>query len=109
MSFSKPLHSMSWAGKDYTPNSLTSKRKFNPKLPSLPVEENADVELVYKDYPEGLRKRLDDKTQMISVDCLKENTISILKFFEEDIIEHVLGNQMQNKGLRKLIMAVHFI
>ena len=79
MSFSKPLHAVSWAGKDYTPNNLTSKGDFNPKLPILSVEETADVILVWSDCPKGLRTRLSKKKQLISVDCLKENALSILK------------------------------
>ena len=38
------------------------------------------------------------------MDCLKENAENILKFYEGDIIEHVLESQMNNKVLRSLII-----
>ena len=98
---------MAWAGKSYRPNSLTTKGKFNPRIPSVSGNKNAKEELVWQDVPENLRKRLEKKTQRITLDCLKENAESILRFYENDIIEHVLEMQLQSKAMRALVMRDH--
>ena len=107
MSFSKLNHSMSWAGRSYRPNSLTTKGKFNPRIPSVSGNKNAEDELVWYDVPKNLKTRLEKKTQKITVDCIRENAESILRFYENDIVEHVLQMQLQSKTVRALIMRDH--
>ena len=98
---------MSWAGRSYRPNSLTTKGKFNPRIPSVSGNKNAEDELVWYDVPKNLKTRLEKKTQKVTVDCIKENAESILRFYENDIIEHVLQMQLQSKTVRSLIMRDH--
>ena len=63
--------------------------------------------MIWYDVPKKLKERLDKKSQKITVDCIKENAESILRFYESDVIEHVLEMQMQNKAVRSLIMRDH--
>ena len=90
MSFSKPINAATWAGKSQRNNSLSNEKgKFNPRIPTatISVERNVEEELVWADYPDNLRKRLNKKSQKITEDCLKENAEAILKFYEKDIID----------------------
>ena len=109
MSFSKPVNVTTWAGKGQRFNSLSSKRgKFNPRIPTLSVERNAEEELVWADYPKNLKERLANKEQRITDDCLKENAEAILKFYEKDIVEHVASQQVKdNKSIKRLIRRNH--
>ena len=107
MSFSKLNHSMSWAGRTYRPNSLTTRGRFNPRVPSVSEDKNAEDELIWYDVPKKLKERLDKKSQKITVDCIKENAESILRFYESDVVEHVLEMQMHNKAVRSLVMRDH--
>ena len=67
MSFSKLNHSMAWAGRSYRPNSLTTKGRFNPRIPSVSGKKNAKEELVWYDVPKNLKKILERKTQKWTV------------------------------------------
>ena len=90
-------------------NSLSNEKgKFNPRIPTISVERNVEEELVWADYPDNLRRRLNKKSQKITEDCLKENAEAILKFYEKDIIEYVASQQIKsNKNVKRLIMRDH--
>ena len=87
MSFSKPVVPSTWAGKHYRQNTLSSGGRFNPRIPSISVRESTEDLMVWNDYPPKLKKRLSKKPQKITEDCLKENALIILKFYEQDMIE----------------------
>ena len=83
---------------------MTSRGRFNPRIPPITVKENATKELIWGDYPTKLKERLSKKPQKITVDCLKENALLILKFYELDIIEHVISQQVDSKALKTLLV-----
>ena len=104
MSFSKPLHPSSWAGKGYSGNSLTSKGKFNPRIPSIDPVKMKEDSMVWMDFPAKLQSRLKKKPQRITTDCLKENAENILNLYEKDIILHVVKSQVNSKSMRFLML-----
>ena len=104
MSYSKPAEPISWAGGDYKRNSLTGRGKFNPRIPAISAERNAEKELIWQDCPPELSKRLKNKDQLITADCLKENAEAILKFYEKDIINYVVEGQVKSRAVRTLIL-----
>ena len=104
MSFSKPIVPSTWAGRHYRQNNLTSRGRFNPRIPSISIRESTEDLMVWNDYPTKLKTRLSRKPQRITEDCLKENTLIILKFYEQDIIEHVLSQQVHSKALKTLLV-----
>ncbi len=44
-----------------------------------------------------------NKAQTITVDCLQENAETILRFYEKDIVTHVLEGQIKSKALKLLL------
>ena len=85
------LSTLRWAGKAANANSLADPNAtFDPTLPCATGEEAAVDALVKADAPKRLLERLQKKPQEIGPDCLYENAESILRFFEEDIVLHVV-------------------
>ena len=98
------LSTLRWAGKAANANSLADPNAtFDPTLPCASGEEAAVDALVKADAPKRLLERLQKKPQEIGPDCLYENAESILRFFEEDIVLHVVKQEVKDKRVYKLL------
>ena len=98
------LSTLRWAGAAANANSLADPNAtFDPTLPCVSGEEAARDALVLADVPTKLVERLQKKPQEISPSCLYENAESILRFYEEDIILHVVKQEVKDKRVYKLL------
>ena len=98
------LSTLRWAGAAANANSLADPNaSFDPTLPCASGEEAARDSLVYADAPKKLIERLEAKPQEIGPDCLFENAESILRFYEEDIILHVVKQEVKDKRVYELL------
>ena len=98
------LSTLRWAGSAANANSLADPNSaFDPTLPCASGEDAARDALVMADVPKKLIKRLEKKPQEIGPNCLYENAESILRFFEEDIVLHVVQQEVKNKRVYKLL------
>ena len=98
------LSTLRWAGAAANANSLVDPNaSFDPTLPCASGEEAARDSLVYADAPKKLIERLEAKPQEIGPDCLFENAESILRFYEEDIVLHVVKQEVKDKRVYKLL------
>ena len=61
---------------------------------------------VWMDIPEELSKALRDGMKLIGLECLRHNAEIVLELFEEMVIKHVLGLQIANRTLSKLIREI---
>ena len=92
------LSTLRWAGSAANANSLADPNSaFDPTLPCASGEDVARDALVMADVPKKLIERLEKKPQEIGPDCLFENAESILRFFEEDIVLHVVKQEVEIK------------
>ena len=91
------LSTLRWAGAAANANSLADPNAtFDPTLPCASGEDAARDALVMADVPKRLIERLEKKTQVIGPDCLYENAEGILRFFEEDIVLHVVNQEVKD-------------
>ena len=98
------LSTLRWAGSAANANSLADPNStFDPTLPCASGEEAARDALVRADAPKKLIERLAKKPQEIGPDCLFENAESIIRFFEEDIVLHVVKQEVKDKRVYKLL------
>ena len=98
------LSTLRWAGTAANSNSLTDPNAtFDPTLPCVSGEEAARDALVLADVPTKLIERLQKKSQQIGPSCLYENAESILRFYEEDIVLHVIKQEVKDKWVYKLL------
>ena len=98
------LSTLRWAGSAANANSLADPNStFDPTLPCASGEEAARDALVMADVPKQLLERLEKKPQEIGPNCLFENAESILRFFEEDIVLHVVKQEVKDKRVYKLL------
>ena len=98
------LSTLRWAGAAANANSLADPNaSFDPTLPCASGEEAARDSLVYADAPKNLVERLEAKPQEIGPDCLFENAESILRFYEEDIVLHVVKQEVKDKRVYELL------
>ena len=58
---------------------------------------------VWIDIPEELKTVLRKKMKKIGMNCLKKNAEIVLDVFQDMIIKHVLGMQIHDKTLSKII------
>ena len=92
------LSTLRWAGNAANANSLADPNAtFDPTLPCASGEDAAIDALVYADAPKRLMERLEKKPQRIAPDCLFENAESILRFYEENIVLHVVQQEVKDK------------
>ena len=92
------LSTLRWAGSAANANSLADPNAtFDPTLPCASGVEAARDALVYADEPTNLKERLAKKPQEIGPNCLYENAESILRFHEEDIVLHVVKQEVKDK------------
>ena len=97
-------NTLRWAGSAVNANSLADPNSaFDPILPCASGEEAARDVLVLADVPKQLIKRLEKKPQEIGPNCLFENTENILHFYEEDIVLHVVRQEVKDKRVYKLL------
>ena len=59
--------------------------------------------MVMADVPKHLVERLEKKPQEIGPNCLFENAESILRFYEEDIVLHVVKQEVKDKRVYELL------
>ena len=98
------LSTLRWAGAAANANSLADPNAtFDPTLPCVSGEEAARDALVLADVPTKLIERLQKKPQEISPFCLYENASSILRFYDEDIILHVVKQEVKDNRVYKLL------
>ena len=93
-----PVTSMAWVGSKTLSktrlNSLTGSGNFNPKVPVDQPGDEGDDALIWADVPEKLSERLASKPQQITESCLLENAKAILRLYENDVIQHVVKQQL---------------
>ena len=98
------LSTLRWAGNAANANSLADPNAtFDPTLPCASGEDAAIDALVYADAPKRLMERLEKKPQRIAPDCLFENAESILRFYEEDNVLHVVQQEVKDKRVYRLL------
>ena len=98
------LSTLRWAGSAANANSLADPNStFDPTLPCASGEEAARDALVMADVPKKLVARLEKKPQEIGPNCLFENAESILRFYEEDIVLHVVKQEVKDKRVYELL------
>ena len=100
---SAPATSMSWTGTGVRVNSLTGKGTFDPKVPIDQPGDEGDDALIWADVPDSLKYRLEDKPQLITQDCLLDNAKGILRLYENDIIHHVIKQQLRSEHMTSLL------
>ena len=92
------MNALQWAGSAANANSLADPNAvFDPTLPCASGEDAAREALVRADVPESLSELLKQKPQEIGPNCLFENAEGILRFYEEDIILHVVRQEVKDK------------
>ena len=95
---------ITWAGKGYTPSSLAVGGEYDPRIPLVSVEKDrTQDDIVWNDVPRQLEQRLQAGMSKIELDCIAENAEAVLTFYENDILEHVVGQEANSKQLRKLL------
>ena len=94
---------MSWAGTGVKVNTLTGEGTFDPRVPLDQPGEEGDDALIWADVPEALRKRLKEKPQQITENCLMCNAKGILRLYENDITQHVIKQQLRGEQMSSLI------
>ena len=100
------LNTLRWAGSAANVNSLADPNStFDPTLPCASEEEAARDVLVMADVAKPRLKRLEKKPQEIGPNCLFENAESILRFFEEDIVPHVVKQKVKDKRVCELMQS----
>ena len=98
------LSTLRWAGSAANTNSLADPNEsFDPTLPCVSGEDAARDALVLANVPQKLVDILVKKPQKIGPDCLFENAESILHFYEEDIVLHVVRQEVKDKRVYKLL------
>ena len=63
----------------------------------MPIDqpgEEGDDALIWADLPKELVRRLENKPQRVTEDCLLDNAEDILRLYENDIISHVIKQQL---------------
>ena len=65
-------------------------------------EHDAEKMVVLADVPEKLAQALRDGLKPIGVDCIKQNSEFVFRFYETICVEHVLSLQIQNRMVRQL-------
>ena len=68
-----------------------------------PEVDVTELQEVWQYVPEGVSKALRDGMKKINTDCLKENAEIVLDLFQEIILKHVLGFQIQDNQLGKFL------
>ena len=98
------LITLRWAGSSVNANSLADPNStFDPTLSCASGEEVVRDALVMADVPKQLLERLEKKPQEIGPNCLFENAESILRFYEEDIVLHVVRHEVKDKWVYELL------
>ena len=95
--------SMVWAGKSVKVNTLTVKDTFDPTVPIDQPGEEGDDGLIWADLPAALKERLKNKPQQITQECLKMNAEGVLRMYENDIVQHVICQQLRIDSMSSLL------
>ena len=59
--------------------------------------------MIWADVPEALEKRLKEKPQLITEECLKCNVKGILRLYENEIVQHVIKQQLHSDHMTGLV------
>ena len=98
---------LSWTGSvNINSGAATSENlaeMFNPGRPMVEPGVAKEKWKIWMDVPEELQKVLRKKMKRIGLDCLKQNAEIVLDLFQDMIIKHVLGMQIHNKTLSRII------
>ena len=98
------LSTLRWAGSEVNANSLADPNaSFDPTLPCASGEDTVRDALVLADVPQKLVDSLAKKPQKTGPDCLFENAESILRFYEEDIVLHVVRQEVKDERVYNLL------
>ena len=76
---------------------------FDPTLSCAIGEDSVRDVLVLTDVSQKLVERLAKKPQKIDPDCLFENAENILHFYEEDIVLHLVRQEVKDNRVYKLL------
>ena len=96
------LSTLRWTGVTANENSLAdSNASFDPTLPCASGEDAVRDAIVYADAPKSLIERLVKKPQKIIPNCLYENAESILRFYEEDVLQCIAYRETRSERLVK--------
>ena len=95
--------SMAWAGRNARINTLTGSGEFDPNVPIDQPGDEGDDALIWADVPAALAKRLEQKPQQITEECLRVNAVGILRLYENDIVQHVIKQQLRSEHMTSLL------
>ena len=95
--------SMVWAGKNARINTLTGSGDFDPSVPIDQSGDEGDDALIWADVPTALTKRLEQKPQQITEECLRVNAVGILSLYENDIVQHVIKQKLLSDHMASLL------
>ena len=90
--------SLKWAGSAANDNSLTNATvPFDSSLPCASENGDARDAIIYADEPKALIERLEKKPQEINTDSMQESAKGIFTLYENDIVEHVIKQEVKDK------------
>ena len=95
--------SMAWAGSGTRANTLTGEGTFDPRVPIDQPGEKGDDALIWADYPKAIKDRLKNVPQLVTEDCLLGNAQGILCLYENDIVAHVVKQQLRSDAMASLV------
>ena len=98
----------SWAGsklRRLTPITTNLHRTFTPQVPMDVPGSSREKRLVESDVPPKLQAELDKGLKQIGEDCIRENAEFLLDMYENICLEHVVGLQVSDRLLRKVLAS----
>ena len=93
-----------WTGKgsNKTPTVDNLAKIFTPHIPICGPDYDPERMVVLTDVPTGLKKALREGLTLIDTDCLRQNAEVLFHLYESLCSQHVLGQQMDSKLIRRL-------
>ena len=96
----------SWMGSMSTVAGVTSKnlaQRFTPHQPMQSAGITPERVKAWLDIPKQLKETVDSGKISIGTTCLKENAELIIGLYEDMCLQHIIGMQIQDKTLGKII------
>ena len=101
-----PKQLRSWMGSMSTIAGVTTKnltQRFTPHIPMQPVGITPERVKVWLDIPAKLQQIVGSGEVAIGTTCLESNAKLVISLYEDVCLQHVVGMQIQDKTLSKII------